>query len=53
MNNKEIAEGIQELCEDIKKEIYDNDYCALDPKGVGNILDWVRMIKSMSHYIKE
>ena len=51
--NAEIARDIRELCEEVKKVVYDNDYSALDPDGACNLLEYVRIIKSMTWYIKE
>ena len=49
--NAKIASDIQELCEEIKKELYDSGLCDYDEAQ--NVLEWVRMIKAMTHYIKE
>jgi len=50
-SNVKIARDIRELCEDIKKELYDSGICDYDEAQ--NVLEWTRIIKSMTHYIKD
>lgn len=49
--NAEIVGDIRDLCEEIKKELNESGVCDYDESQ--NVLEYVRMIKSMTWYIKE
>jgi len=51
MSNKQKLNDIRELCEKIKKELYESGVC--DYEEAQNVLEWVRIIKSMTHYISD